>query len=591
MGQPVVLAHLDPLRVDEDHPHLVGRGPHEDRRDERVEAAGLAGASRTGDEQVRHRRQVHQHGLAVDVPTDRHLEGVAGPLGLGRGEDVAERHDLSVDVRHLHADGLAPGDRGQDAHVRGCHRVRDVLVEAGDAGHLHTRAQLQLVARDRRADHHAHQLRLDAVLGQRVFENPTCRLDSGLVDRLGAAALEETEGRELPRGALDRRPELEVELRAWAGVDLGQLRGAGRTDAGLGDRAVDVLVEHVDQAAGVVVIQRDVDTRVALGCLVFAFVAEREEVEAGPPQGAADGGAGRPNAVRRRLGRHPHRDPGEHDQAGDDDRRQDERSSPGSDARGQRARHREPEQPAGARQVVRAGIEAGAAAAEVEQPRRRHRDEQAAHPQMRGGQRLGLDDHAVGVGPGGPPALHEEHADEDEERGRQEAAPAEGGAERRIEPVAHRPRSVRVDAHARDEPHAGAQQPGELAGVARQRRGEGAQDPVADGGGRRASLARRRPLGGRALGRRPLLGGRTGSLGRGHSAHNRTSSPTSHSGDPHRSFLRQREGKTAYRCRRNGVGGVYRRGWQVGQWVVPRASSTDRRSSVPQRRHGSPARP
>ena len=38
------------------------------------------------------------------------------------------------------------------------------------------------------------------------------------------------------------------------------------------------------------------------------------------------------------------------------------------------------------------------------------------------------------------------------------------------------------------------------------------------------------------------------------------------------------------------VGGQ-RRGWQVGQWVVPRASMTLRRSSVPQRSHGSPARP
>ena len=40
-----------------------------------------------------------------------------------------------------------------------------------------------------------------------------------------------------------------------------------------------------------------------------------------------------------------------------------------------------------------------------------------------------------------------------------------------------------------------------------------------------------------------------------------------------------------------GVGPAQRRGWQVGQWVVPLASMTLRRSSVPQRSHGSPARP
>lgn len=33
------------------------------------------------------------------------------------------------------------------------------------------------------------------------------------------------------------------------------------------------------------------------------------------------------------------------------------------------------------------------------------------------------------------------------------------------------------------------------------------------------------------------------------------------------------------------------RRWQVGQWVVPRASTTDRRRVVPQRLQGCPARP
>ena len=40
-----------------------------------------------------------------------------------------------------------------------------------------------------------------------------------------------------------------------------------------------------------------------------------------------------------------------------------------------------------------------------------------------------------------------------------------------------------------------------------------------------------------------------------------------------------------------GVGSGQRRGWQVGQWVVPRASMTERRRMSPQRAQGSPARP
>ena len=51
--QVVVRAELDALRVDEDEPHLLGRVAHQQRRDERVDAARLARAGGTGDEHVR----------------------------------------------------------------------------------------------------------------------------------------------------------------------------------------------------------------------------------------------------------------------------------------------------------------------------------------------------------------------------------------------------------------------------------------------------------------------------------------------------------------------------------------------------------
>ena len=60
-------------------------------------------------------------------------------------------------VGHLDADRLAARDRRQDAHVGRRHRVGDVLVEARDPGHLHAGAELELVAGDRRAHHHARR--------------------------------------------------------------------------------------------------------------------------------------------------------------------------------------------------------------------------------------------------------------------------------------------------------------------------------------------------------------------------------------------------------------------------------------------------
>ena len=91
VGQPVVLAHLDLLGVDQDQAHLLGRGAHQQRGDDAVDAARLAGARRPGDEQVGRGRQVEEDGPPGDVLADRDLERVGGLAGLRRRQQVAER--------------------------------------------------------------------------------------------------------------------------------------------------------------------------------------------------------------------------------------------------------------------------------------------------------------------------------------------------------------------------------------------------------------------------------------------------------------------------------------------------------------------
>ena len=78
----VVLAHLDSLRVDQDHADLLRRGAHQDRGQQRVETRRLASASGAGDQHVGHRGQVDHDVLAVDVATDGHLERVGGLAGF-----------------------------------------------------------------------------------------------------------------------------------------------------------------------------------------------------------------------------------------------------------------------------------------------------------------------------------------------------------------------------------------------------------------------------------------------------------------------------------------------------------------------------
>ena len=136
----------------------------------RVEARRLAGAGRAGDQDVGHRRQVDQHGTAVDVATDRDFERMLGVARFARREDVAQRDDLTIGIGDLDTDRLLAGDRREDAHVGRGHRIGDVAIEARDTGDLDAGAELELVAGHRRADDHVDETGLHAVLGERTLE-------------------------------------------------------------------------------------------------------------------------------------------------------------------------------------------------------------------------------------------------------------------------------------------------------------------------------------------------------------------------------------------------------------------------------------
>ena len=203
--QAVVLPELDPLGVDEDHPHLIGRGPHEQRRDDRVDARRLARAGRSRNEHVGHRGQVEHDLAARDVLAHRHFERVHGVgCGLG-GQDVAERDQVTVGIGNLDADRRPAGDRREDPDIGGGHGVGDVLVERRDARHLHARSQLQLVTRDGGSWLPAGDLGLHAVTGQCGHQCCSARRQLRPVELLGAAAFQHRLLRQLPARTLASR--------------------------------------------------------------------------------------------------------------------------------------------------------------------------------------------------------------------------------------------------------------------------------------------------------------------------------------------------------------------------------------------------
>ena len=194
----VVLAQLHPLGVDQDEPDLIGRGPHEDRGEHRVDARRLSRSGGPGHQHVGHLGQVYHHRPTGDVPAQCHLEGLVGLIRLGGGQDVTQGHQLTASVGHLHADGRLARNGRQDPDVGRCHGIGDVLGQRRDPGHLDPGPELELVAGHRRTDGPAHQSGIDPMGGQGSHQRRTGRVDLALVDGLGLGSLQYRLGRKAP---------------------------------------------------------------------------------------------------------------------------------------------------------------------------------------------------------------------------------------------------------------------------------------------------------------------------------------------------------------------------------------------------------
>ena len=164
--------------------------------------------------------------------------------------DVAERDQVRGEVRHLDADGLLAGDRGEDADLGGRERVAEVVLELRDLRHLGARRELELVARDARAGDLADDRRLDAEVREAGDERLARR--AALARRSGPRPASSVEQRAVRQLVLGRRTSATSKSESCVSSVLLLRRQASRgrqrnsaTAGGVGDE-VGVVVHDVD---------------------------------------------------------------------------------------------------------------------------------------------------------------------------------------------------------------------------------------------------------------------------------------------------------------------------------------------------------
>ena len=118
MRQAVIARKLDALGVDHDQANVLGKGAHEQGRDDGVDHDRLTGTRGTGDQQVGHLGKVGDDRRTLGISTDGELERTA----LHIGKHVAQVDVLALAIGDLDTHKRGAGDRGKDTHGLGSKR-------------------------------------------------------------------------------------------------------------------------------------------------------------------------------------------------------------------------------------------------------------------------------------------------------------------------------------------------------------------------------------------------------------------------------------------------------------------------------------
>ena len=231
MRDTVIDRKFEHFRIDHDEPALFGLKPIEQRGDHGVDANRLTRAGCTGDQQMRHARQIDHHRFAADVLTEGQREVARFLVKRRRGEKLAQSDMLARRVWQFYPDDIAPRDNG-NADGNGAHGTRDIVGQSDDAAGLGARRGLQFIERDNGSRPHMEDFAIDAEILQHGFENAGILLQRFLAVPAGDLRMlvdlgQQIERRQLIDLAGRRKFKLGLTVRLGLTARLRRLRARG----------------------------------------------------------------------------------------------------------------------------------------------------------------------------------------------------------------------------------------------------------------------------------------------------------------------------------------------------------------------------
>ena len=158
------------LRIDQYQARFFGSRLEQDAQQHRVNRHRLTRTGGTGNQQMRHFRQVCDHRFTTDVFTQRKRQWRGGTVESLRLDDFAKCNQLTVFVRNFQSHDRLARDDFDHAHADHRERARQILCQVRNLADLDPRCRGDFKPGDNRAGVYRFDLYLDTEIEQFVFQ-------------------------------------------------------------------------------------------------------------------------------------------------------------------------------------------------------------------------------------------------------------------------------------------------------------------------------------------------------------------------------------------------------------------------------------